>query len=79
MKVGGQIPWNVTPICETSQIYYLMGRRPVKGGSGIPFNGRVVAFGAPKDLSRLHQFGPQVLPGIFLGYVLSAGKSGKET
>ena len=27
MKVGGQIPWNVTPICETSQIYYLMGRR----------------------------------------------------
>ena len=30
MKVGGQILWNVTPICETSQIYYLMGRRPVK-------------------------------------------------
>ena len=24
MKVGGQILWNVTPICETSQIYYLM-------------------------------------------------------
>ena len=23
-------PWNVTPICETSQIYYRMGRRPVK-------------------------------------------------
>ena len=22
MKVGGQIPWNVTPICETSQIYF---------------------------------------------------------
>ena len=30
MKVGGQIQWNVTPICETSQIYYLMGRRPMK-------------------------------------------------
>ena len=30
MKVGGQIPWNVLPICETSQIYYLMGRRPMK-------------------------------------------------
>ena len=27
MKVGGQIPWNVAPICETSQICYLMGRR----------------------------------------------------
>ena len=30
LKVGGKILWNVTPICETSQIYYLMGRRPVK-------------------------------------------------
>ena len=30
MKVGGQILWNVTPICETSQICYLMGRRPMK-------------------------------------------------
>ena len=30
MKIGGQILWNVTPICETSQIYYLMGRRPMK-------------------------------------------------
>ena len=30
MKVGGQIPWNVTPIWETWQIYYLMGRRPMK-------------------------------------------------
>ena len=30
MKVGGQILWNVTPICETSQIYNLMGRRPMK-------------------------------------------------
>ena len=27
---GGQIQWNVTLICETSQIYYLMGRRPMK-------------------------------------------------
>ena len=30
MKVGGQILWNVKPICETSQIYYVMGRRPMK-------------------------------------------------
>ena len=30
MKVGGQILWNVIPFCETSQIYYLMGRRPMK-------------------------------------------------
>ena len=32
-----------------------------------------------KDLSRLHQFGPRVLPGIFLGYALHLGGSGKET
>ena len=30
MKIGGQIEWNVAPICETSQIYYLTGRRPIK-------------------------------------------------
>ena len=30
MKVGGQIPWNVTPICETFKISCLMGRRPMK-------------------------------------------------
>ena len=30
MKVGGQILWNVTLICVTSQIYFLMGRRPMK-------------------------------------------------
>ena len=48
---------------------------------GLPFNGPVIPFGAmleyhrisAEDLSRLHQFGPNVLPGIFLGYVLSAG------
>ena len=41
---------------------------------GIPFYGRVVPFGAvveyhpisAKDLSRIHQFGPKDLPGIFL-------------
>ena len=31
MKVGGQILWNVTPICETSQIYYLMEKLHTKG------------------------------------------------
>ena len=30
MKNGGQVPWNVTPICETSQIYNLMGRLHTK-------------------------------------------------
>ena len=43
----------------------------------MPFNGPVIPFGAmveyhpisAKDISRLHQFGKKVLPGIFLGYV----------
>ena len=47
----------------------------------MPFNGPVILFGAmvdyhpisAKDILRLHQFGPKVLPGIFLGYVLYAG------
>ena len=47
----------------------------------MPFNGPVMPFGAmveyhpisAKDTSRLHQFGPKVLPGIFLGYVMYAG------
>ena len=30
MKIGGQIPWNVTLVCEESQISYLMRRRPMK-------------------------------------------------
>ena len=45
-------------------------------------NQPVIPFGAmveyhpisAKDISRLHQFGPKVLTGIFLGYVLHAGR-----
>ena len=68
MKNGGRIPRNVTDI-------------PCERRFGIPFIGPVIPFGAMveyysisvKDLSRLHQFGPKVLPSVFLGYVLSAG------
>ena len=48
---------------------------------GEPFKGPLIPFGAmvechpisPRDLSRIHQFGKKVLPGIFLGYELVAG------
>ena len=81
MKVGGQTLWNVTPICETSQIYYLMGRRPKKDVLGNHFEGPIIPFGSlveyhhitAKDQSRIHQFGKKVLPGLFLGYALYAG------
>ena len=47
---------------------------------GMPINGPVIPCGgmveyhpiSAKDTSRLHQFGPKVLPGIFFGYVLYA-------
>ena len=47
----------------------------------MPFNGRVIPSGAmaeyhpisARDISRLHQFGAKVLPGIILGYVWYAG------
>ena len=48
------------------------GKTPYERRFGKPFNGPVIPFGAmveyhlisAKDLSRLHQFGPKVLPGI---------------
>ena len=52
---------------------------------GMPFNGPVTPFGAmveyhpisAKDQSRLHQFGAEVLPGIYLGCALYAGRNWK--
>ena len=56
------------------------GKPPCERRFGMPFDGPVIPFGAmveyhpisAKDLSRLHQFGKKVLPGIFLGYVFFA-------
>ena len=75
MKIGGQISWNVTPICETSQICYHERR------VGQPCKWPIIPFGSlveyhpitAKDQSRIHQFGKKVLPGLFLGYALYAG------
>ena len=80
MKVGGQILWNVTPICETSQIYYLMGRRPMQDVLGNHLKDRLSHLvhwlsiilllrrtsQEPINLER------KVLPGLFLGYALYA-------
>ena len=57
------------------------GKTPCERRLGMPFNGPKTPFGAvveyhptsAKDLSRLHQFGAKVLPGVFLGFVLYAG------
>ena len=54
------------------------GKTPYETRFGMPCNGPVIQFGATvdyhpisaKDLSRFHQFGPEVLPGIFFFSVL---------
>ena len=81
MNVGGHIFWNVIPICETSQIYFLSdGKTPYERRFGQPFKGPIVPFGllvedhpiTAKDTSRIHQIGQKVLLGLFLGYALYA-------
>ena len=57
------------------------GKTPYERRFGQPFKGPVIPYGAmveyhpisAKDLSRLHQFGPKVLPGIFLELCLVCG------
>ena len=57
-------------------------KTPYERRFGEPFKGPIIPFGSMveyhsisvKDLSRLHQFGKKVLPGIFLDYVLYAGR-----
>ena len=81
MKVGGQILWNVTPICETSQIYYLMGRRPMKDVLGNHLKDLlfhlVHLLSITLKLRRTSQesinLEKKVLPGLFFGYALYAG------
>ena len=56
------------------------GKTPYERRFGIPFNRPKIQFVAmveyhpisAKDISSLHQFGPKVLRGTFLGYVLYA-------
>ena len=76
MKIGGQIPWNAFPICETFKISCLMGRPHLRDvlETIIPFGSLVEYYPiSAKDQSRIHQFGKKVLPGLFLGYALYAG------
>ena len=62
------------------------GKTPYERRFGEPLKGPIIPFGSlvkyypisAKDLLRLHQLGPKVLPGIFIGCALNAGESGKE-
>ena len=58
------------------------GKTPYERRFGKPFKGPIIPFGSlveyypisAKDQSRIHQFGRKVLPGLFLGYALYAGR-----
>ena len=58
------------------------GKTPYERRSGESFKGPIIPFGSlveyyptsAKDQSRIHQFGKKVLPGLFLGYALYAGR-----
>ena len=58
------------------------GKTPKDRRFGMPFSRPIIPFAAmvechpisAKDPSRMHQFGSKVLPGIFLGYALYAGR-----
>ena len=81
MKIGGQIPWIVTPICVMFKICYLMGRLHTRDVLENQLNDRSfrlvhwlsVTLFLRKTSQESHQFGKKVVPGLFLGYVLYAG------
>ena len=66
---------NVTDLLSDGKTHY--ERR-----FGQPSKGPIIPFGSlveyhpitAKDQSRIHQFGKKVLPGLFLGYALYAGR-----
>ena len=58
------------------------GKTPYEKRFGQPSKGPIIPLGSlveyhpisVKDQSRIHQFGKKVLPGLFLGYALYAGR-----
>ena len=80
MKMGGQMPWNVTLLRNVTDLSD--GKTHHERRFGQPFKGPIIPFGSlvenhpitGKDQSRIHQFGKKVLPGLFLGYALYAGE-----
>ena len=82
MKVGGQILWNCYTYLRNVTDLLSDGKTPYERRFGNQFEGPIVPFGSlveyhpitAKDQSRIHQFGKKVLPGLFLGYALYAGR-----
>ena len=82
MKNGGLILWNAAAICEMSKTSWRMGKPLWKvmwgtisrSNSSSCSNGWILSDFCTSQ-SRLHQFGKEILPGIFLGYALVAERN----
>ena len=46
MKIGGQIPWNVKPICDNVTDLLSDGKTPYERRCGQPFEGPIIPFGS---------------------------------
>ena len=83
MKVGGADSMECHCSLRNIQDFLSDGKTPYERRFGMPFNGPVIRLGAmvdyhhisAKDGTRLHQFGPKVLPGLFLGYLFVCGEN----
>ena len=72
MKIGGQIPWNATPVWRNIQDLLSDGKTSYERRFGKPLKGPIIPFRSlveyypitAKDQSRILQFGKKVLPGF---------------
>ena len=88
MISGGQILWYAVAICENDQDLLADGISQNERRFGESFKGPIIPFGAlvgylpnserERDWARIHQFGKQVLPRIFLGVLWSRGEFGRK-
>ena len=86
MIIGGQILRNDIAICEISKISQQTGKLRMNEDLGS-LRGPIIPLGAlvehlrnsESDKARIHQFGKKVLPKVFKGYALIAGKLERRT
>ena len=65
MKVGGQIPWNVIPICENVRDLKSEGKTPYERRFGQPFNGPIIQFGSLVEYHPITAKDPSKNPSIW--------------
>ena len=81
VKIGGQIPWNAFPICETFKSSCLMGRPHMREVLGNHLKNRSfrlvhwlsITLFLRKTSQESINLEREVLPGLFPGYALYAG------